>query len=52
MAHVYLGIGSNDRPQENLKLAIKELKQAFNNIEISPVYKNKAVGFDGEDFLN
>jgi 2-amino-4-hydroxy-6-hydroxymethyldihydropteridine diphosphokinase len=52
MTCVYLGIGSNDHPQENIILAIDELRQSFRNIEISPIYKNKAIGFTGEDFLN
>lgn len=52
MAKVYLGIGSNDRPKENIQLAIKELRESFGMIQISPVYQNKAVGFKGEDFLN
>jgi len=52
MRHIYLGIGSNDKPKENIRLAIKELRDSFGEIQISPVYKNKAVGFKGEDFLN
>ncbi|MFQ3362103.1 MAG: 2-amino-4-hydroxy-6-hydroxymethyldihydropteridine diphosphokinase [Woeseiaceae bacterium] len=52
MSHIYLGIGSNDKPKENIRLAIKELRGFFGKIQISPVYKNKAVGFKGEDFLN
>ena len=52
MTCVYLGIGSNDHPQENIILAIDELRQSFRNTEISPIYKNKAIGFTGEDFLN
>ena len=51
MSHIYLGIGSNDKPKENIRLAIKELRGFFGKIQISPVYKNKAVGFKGEDFL-
>tara|TARA_B110000459_G_scaffold95144_1_gene106224 strand:+ start:300 stop:791 length:492 start_codon:yes stop_codon:yes gene_type:complete len=52
MPLIYLGIGSNDKPKENIRLAIKELKDSFGKIKISPVYKNKAIGFEGEDFLN
>ena len=52
MSKVYLGIGSNDRPKNNIQLAVKALRESFGVIEISPVYQNKAVGFKGEDFLN
>ena len=49
---VFLSIGSNIDPEENLKNACRELKKAFGNIQISSVYKNKPIGFEGNDFLN
>ncbi len=52
MAKVFLGIGSNDSPEENLQLAVKELRSRYGELEISAVYKSAAVGFDGADFLN
>lgn len=52
MASVYLGLGSNMRPEENLKLAVAELRRRFGDIELSPIYRNKAIGFDGDDFFN
>lgn len=52
MARVYLGLGSNVRPQANLRLAVTELRRRFGDIELSRVYRNAAVGFEGEDFLN
>jgi len=52
MARVYLGLGSNVNPQENLKLGVAELRRRFGELEISKVYRNSAVGFEGADFLN
>lgn len=52
MAIVFLGIGSNESPEENLRLAIRELGNRYGDLELSPVYKSASVGFNGEDFLN
>ena len=52
MASVYLGLGSNQSPEENLQLAVRELQERFGELAISKVYRSAAVGFDGEDFLN
>lgn len=52
MAVVYFGLGSNLHPEENLRLAVRELKATFKLRAVSPVYRNKAVGFSGRDFLN
>ena len=52
MATVFLGIGSNESPEENLRLAVRELGNRYGNLELSPVYKSASVGFDGADFLN
>lgn len=52
MADVYLSLGSNAAPKENLKLAIDELQKHYGELQISAVYRSAAVGFDGADFLN
>lgn len=52
MAVVYLGLGSNEQPQKNLKLALRELRQRYGDVAVSPVYRSAALGFDGADFLN
>lgn len=52
MAKVYLGLGSNIDPEENLRLGIGELGARFGMLELSNVYRSAAVGFDGDDFLN
>ncbi len=52
MANVYLGLGSNESPRQNLKLAIGELRKRYGELRMSSTYRGAAVGFDGEDFLN
>lgn len=52
MPTVYLGVGSNTEPASNLRLAISELSSRFDLKAVSPVYRNKPVGFEGDDFLN
>lgn len=52
MAVVYLGLGSNLRAEENLRLAVRELRKQFDLLAISPVYQSRALGFSGCDFLN
>ena len=51
-AIVYLGLGSNVEPETNLGLAVRELRSRYGELELSTVYRNAAVGFDGDDFLN
>ena len=51
-ATVYIGLGSNVDREKNIVLAIKEMRQVFGELELSPVYESAAVGFDGSDFLN
>lgn len=52
MAIVYLGLGSNMRPEHNLEMAVNNLRTRFGDIVLSSVYQSKALGFDGDDFLN
>lgn len=52
MAKVYLGLGSNIDPEENLRRGVRELRQRFGELELSGVYRSAAVGFEGDDFLN
>jgi 2-amino-4-hydroxy-6-hydroxymethyldihydropteridine diphosphokinase len=49
---VYLSIGSNIAPEENLRMACQELSADFGDLTLSSVYRNEAVGFEGDDFLN
>ena len=52
MATVYVGLGSNIDAEANLRLGINELRRRYGALEISAVYRSRAVGFDGDDFLN
>lgn len=52
MATVYVGLGSNIEPEQNLKLGIAELRRRYGEVDVSAVYRSAAVGFKGEDFLN
>ena len=52
MAKAYLSLGSNLDPEANLRSAIAALRERFGGVVLSPVYRTRAVGFDGADFLN
>lgn len=49
---VYVSAGSNVAPEDNLRLACRELRRRFGALRLSGVYRNPAVGFAGDDFLN
>jgi len=51
-AIVYLSIGSNRRPEEYLKFGVSELARRSALKIASSVYRNRAMGFEGDDFLN
>ena len=48
----YVAAGSNVDARRQLGVALAELERSFAPLDISPAYANKAVGFDGEDFIN
>lgn len=52
MATVYVGLGSNIDPEKNLGLGLSELRDRFGELQSSAVYRSKAIGFKGDDFLN
>lgn len=52
MTRAYLSLGSNQEPEKHLRAALDELRARFGAVQVSPVYKFPAVGFDGPDFLN
>jgi 2-amino-4-hydroxy-6-hydroxymethyldihydropteridine diphosphokinase len=52
MSHVYVAIGSNVDPGLNVTKAAAELKRLFPDARFSSWYKNQAVGFEGDDFVN
>jgi 2-amino-4-hydroxy-6-hydroxymethyldihydropteridine diphosphokinase len=52
MARVYLGIGSNIDPENNLRMGVSELRARFGELTLSETYQSSAIGFDGPNFLN
>jgi 2-amino-4-hydroxy-6-hydroxymethyldihydropteridine diphosphokinase len=49
---VYVAAGSNVEPEHNLALATQQLRREFRDVRFSPWYRNRAVGFEGADFIN
>lgn len=52
MARVYVAAGSNIEPMRHLERAAGELRHEFPGVRFSPWYRNRAAGFEGEDFVN
>lgn len=52
MSRAYLSLGSNLQPERHLRSAIAALRECFGAVVVSPVYRTRAVGFDGNDFCN
>ena len=52
MATIYISIGSNINPAENIQRAIRDLQQSFDEINCSTHYESEAVGFEGDNFIN
>ena len=52
MPRAWISLGSNIRPEENLRAALKTLASHCGEMILSPVYRSPSVGFAGEDFLN
>jgi 2-amino-4-hydroxy-6-hydroxymethyldihydropteridine diphosphokinase len=52
MPDVYVAAGSNVEPEKHLAAAVRELAAFFPDVRSSSWYRNRAVGFEGEDFIN
>jgi 2-amino-4-hydroxy-6-hydroxymethyldihydropteridine diphosphokinase len=52
VTEVYVAAGSNIDPVNHLRRALDELRRIYPRLTVSPAYRNKAVGFEGEDFVN
>ncbi|MGE5625423.1 MAG: 2-amino-4-hydroxy-6-hydroxymethyldihydropteridine diphosphokinase [Bacillota bacterium] len=52
MTEVFVGIGSNVEPEKHVRRAVELLRARFGALRLSPFYRNPAMGFEGEDFLN
>ena len=52
MPEVFVAAGSNVEPERHIRQAVGELERAFPGVRFSSWYRNRAVGFDGADFIN
>lgn len=52
MTRVLVAAGSNVEPLVNLRRALDSLAGHFPTLRTSRAYRNRAVGFEGEDFVN
>lgn len=52
MTRVFVAAGSNVEPEKNLAHACREIAQRWEDARFSRSFRNKAVGFDGPDFIN
>ena len=52
MNRAYLSLGSNVDAVTHLRAAVNALGERFGHVVLSPVYRTRAVGFDGPDFHN
>ena len=52
MTDVFVGIGSNVDPDVRIGAALTDLRERFGAIDLSTAYRNPAVGFKGDDFVN
>ena len=52
MPRVFIGIGSNVEPEHNIARGVAQLRAVFGPMLCSPVYRNSAAGFVGDDFYN
>ncbi len=52
MARAYVSIGSNVQPEPHIRSCLQVLRENFAPLIVSTVYRNKAIGFQGDDFLN
>ena len=52
MSEVFVALGSNIDPYARLRSAARLLKSHFPDARFSGCYRNAAVGFEGEDFVN
>ena len=52
MTPVFVALGSNIDPDARLRAAARLLKRQFADSRFSRSYRNRAVGFEGDDFIN
>ena len=52
MTQVLVAAGSNVEPLANLRRVLDRLAAHYPGLRASAAYRNRAVGFEGEDFVN
>ncbi|MGO9801856.1 MAG: 2-amino-4-hydroxy-6-hydroxymethyldihydropteridine diphosphokinase [Steroidobacteraceae bacterium] len=52
MPEVYVAAGSNVEPERHMRQAVAELEREFPGVRFSSWYRNRAHGFEGDDFIN
>jgi 2-amino-4-hydroxy-6-hydroxymethyldihydropteridine diphosphokinase len=52
MPEVFVAAGSNVEPRAYLRRALALLREAWPGLRVSRAYANRAVGFEGDDFIN
>ena len=52
MAEVFVAAGSNIDAANHLRKALAALRASYPGLRVSPAYRNRAVGFEGDDFIN
>lgn len=52
MHSIYISVGSNIDPRMHVERALSDLSDCFGELRQSTLYESKAVGFDGDNFLN
>ena len=52
MSVAWLGLGSNQAAEANIRKGIRALRETFDGVCLSPAYTSKSVGFEGDDFIN
>jgi 2-amino-4-hydroxy-6-hydroxymethyldihydropteridine diphosphokinase len=52
VTQVLVAAGSNVEPLANLRRALDSIARHYPTLRRSTVYRNRAVGFEGEDFIN
>ena len=52
MATAFLGVGSNIERERYIVAGLDALQGVFGELALSSVYDSKAIGFDGQPFLN
>lgn len=52
MPEVFVSVGSNIAPRRHIRDGLRKLEARFGRLRSSPVYESRAVGFEGDNFLN